>query len=342
MTEIANPWPDDPLGVRPELQELLGAMRTSDDVSKAAMALLAFGRCEMLGVDPHVKFDEAFSAAQLAAACSGLEARVEAWSMATQSLGDRWHNHPDPWEADTLCHALLEPRTELYAGELACMNAGRELSPSCQQAIARWDEALREQWATLATVVDSTWLENYRLTITAYLGEPLPWWLGEELERQAKRSELEAERSPPMLALRAASFRAQLWHSQFPPLIELGAIAAAPETTPTAGPREVPFFWQSPDGQFVAQLNLPQLVNKTGDRQPRPLNFWHQAGGAPVASLNGAAVRLGEFTGTISADAEASQVMLSTADIRELCDGQLFVNDQSWELSAQPIAPDPM
>src|SRR2546423_432719 len=113
--------PDDPLGRRRDLVEALAAPDLTGDgpvaQRAAAWVLVALGRCLLADVSLPPGAAERAAAAR-PTAVPELVRQLGLWTESAHTLGKRWLA-ADPWEADDLCSALIELRTDAWAAETA-------------------------------------------------------------------------------------------------------------------------------------------------------------------------------------------------------------------------------
>jgi hypothetical protein len=182
----------------------------------------------------------------------------------------------------------------------------------------------------LATVVDSNWLKNYRGAFDVTV-EQLPWWLGPELEAAAHRAVEEATVSLPSAAYWKIVRTIKTWMARRPQLVSTSPLAADPGKEETC-PKIRTFQWKSPDGRYVAELSLPATYRSSEENVSRILYLWH--GDEPATKYAETWIRLGTVHQKTDTN---SQLELTLAELREGCDGRLFVgeNAEEWSLELQ-------
>jgi hypothetical protein len=334
MIADLNPLPEDPLGHRLDLAEALTDPDLAGGGSAASQAaawvLIALGRCRIFGVPlPPEVVDRA--ATVCPAAVLDLRRRLADWTESARTLGTRWDAAADPWEADELCAALIELRTDAWAAETALAEF-KALAPEVKALIGAFDAALNEQISVLSTISGTNWFENYRAGLAA--GITPPWWLGSELEAAARLADDIAAHSLPPADFWAVVRTASRWKIVFPSRVEVRPLAAEPKIEQPP-PAFLPVRWMSPDGRYLAELLLPEQSSEGLDRERRPLLVWRLSDSELATELIGRPIRLGAFADQVEAP---GQVWLTLEMLRDNCDGRLFVGDpaEEWPLKRDP------
>lgn len=294
-----HPQTDDPRGHRFDLAEAL------EGGSSAAVAL-ALARCRTAGVSVPDDLRQRANPL-LPSAIPAVFAEIGRWAAAARSLGRRWSETDDPWEADELVRTLVELRTDAE-GLLAVL--GEELRP----AVAAFDQELKAEEGLVSTLAVGGWLEGYRQAVPGVSG----WWLNPTAE-------------PPELP--TAGFLAVTREVAAAKRLlpqPAGKQLAGDDSDARPEPRVVTFRWRSPDGRGEARLNLPDTPSTAAESVRRPLTLFRD--GLP---LTGTVVRLGGVSGTTGAD---GRVTVTLAELRANWDGRLFVGTppERWPLEVPP------
>ena len=302
----ATELPDDPLGYRLDLQDSLESPTPA--APNPVPAALALARCTVSGVTLP---DDLRQRAMLllSAAVPTLRGELSEWAESARTLGVRWTDADDPWEADELVRTLIELRTDALGLE-------RVVGEPLSAAVREFDAALKDEEGLLATVVGSNWFANLRQSLaTELLAEA--WWLYPVAEP--------VEDLPPPEYF-AVVRRVRRAKSAFPALVETPALAADVADT-AAAPLPTTLRWKSPDDRYEARLNLPAVSSQADETVPRPLKLI--AAGAAVAGL---LVRLGGVSQTSDTN---GRIPLTLAELRPNWDGRLFVGtpEVEWPLA---------
>lgn len=153
---------DDRAGYRFDLADALNA----DPVDPAAVAH-AYATCLQFGVV--VGDDLARRALSLfSAAVAPIAAEIARWAESARTLGVRWVDTDDPWEADALLWPMVHLRTDAE-------NLWALLGDDLSTVVGEFDAALRPEEGLLATLVDTSHMVSYRDRLDPELRNR--WWL---------------------------------------------------------------------------------------------------------------------------------------------------------------------
>lgn len=289
-----SPQPDDPRGFRLDLADAL------ESGSAPAMAI-ALARCHTAGVSVPEELSRR-AMADLSVAVPSVVEEVNRWTKAARTLGSRWDATDDPWEADELVRTLVELRTDAE-GLLAVLGDG------VRSAVTVFDQALKAEAGLVSTLAGTGWLEGYRQAVPGVMG----WWLNPP----------DTTPELPPAGFLATVERVRAWKAGEP---SVEAPLAA--DTPTSSPILQSFEWHSPDGQFVARLDVLARTSAEHRRTALyPLVFKRTAGGGAV-ELAGTPVRLGRVSGVMDTNGELAATV---ADWWADSDGRLFIGDPATE-----------
>jgi hypothetical protein len=310
---------DDPLGCRDDLQEALldpdlAKVQPSGEAGKegaraAYRAALCLGRCRLYGVAPG-DLGDVLPTAVAVAATNHLADLLADWTEEANHLGERWDRANDPAEAGELCAGLLDLRTEAWAvglvvhevedAQASSTRAGLDAAIQRMQAgLENFDAALEQQVEVLGTLAGTRRLTNMRESLAPEWRADPPWWLGDWLEETAQESEKRAVRTlPGRASWRVLGQLVDRVVAALPRLPALREGALAFGSTPDAIVPGQTLRWVSPEGDYLAEFELPEEEDYTPEQVAvaRPLNFTRRGGEADssmAAELKGSMVYFG-------------------------------------------------
>jgi hypothetical protein len=277
--------PDDPFDCQGALRSAwsdrdLGAGGLAGE--RAAYRLVvALGRSGLFGVAAGEDGGRRLPADAAAQAAMELLRLLEVWTNEARHLVESWESAVDPAEADDLCAGLLAAHVDARAALLVIEDVlGKARSAPVVAALGDFEGALRgrRESELLATVVGTRLFDNWRACLPEAVRQQFFWWI-DELEEIARRIDDEAARTMPGSSAWDALGRALAITSEPEPMLAAFALAGvegyADALADDASPDQETTIlcWVSPDGQYRAELCLPDEEMPEGEPTALPLNF---------------------------------------------------------------------
>jgi hypothetical protein len=311
--------------------------------------VVALGRCRLFGVAPAEDGGGPPPADTAARAATELADLLDVWTAEALHLEESWESARDPAEADDLCAGLLAAHIDARAALLVIEDVLG--AAGCTAVVARlsaFERALRgrREAELLSTVVGTRLFDNWRSCLSgAFQGRFFRWI--DELEETARRIEEESARTMPGSSAWDALRRAVAFVSSGEPMLAsfaalgVDALADAPmdDAELDLEPEPAILCWVSPDGQYRAELCLPDQEPPEDDAIAAPLNFSSRRSGRMVGGPDwtGKPVWL---AGAPSAIDEHGQARFVFANLRQ-APLRLIVGDggEVWQFQPQGDEP---
>ncbi len=344
----------DPLGYGEELRLALAepaldafadatAVPADEPARQAAYELArALGYCRVFGVDAG-DADGTLPVNVALTAAEQLSDRVSDWIEQTRTLGEQWDQCESFEEAEELCLALVEARTDAWATfvgidealEAATDHSGPEdLTGRFQVAVDRlvdrlceWDELLQQpkNLGLLATAADTALLENWRSALAEPFRRRPPWWLDGTLEAVAQQNwqQMCAELPRPQHLIAAVPFPKGIsLKEHYCKILDWQlALAARPKQSLPTNVME----WRAPDKRYYAHMELDP------DTPVWHIRFF-TAQHDRATDLAGTIVRLDDVAATIDEEGKAIFPVEALRRSRRQLHLQVEPGDAPWEL----------
>ena len=235
-----------------------------------------------------------------------------------------------------MCMKAIRVRTDLWGVTLALSDNGfasetdseTESGAAANELgikIAELDESLKASLSTLATVAQTTAFRNFRDGIAEARAQPLPWWLGNEIDDAYRQTEQFAQDSLPSPELVVLADQAR-FKSGLPEYSV--SFAAAPLDGQTDSPDDLR-WGAGDDSGLYAKMSVPAVSSDSEERVERKLIFWRTTPDGDVRNrdLAGSTIRIGNHTAKID---ESAQAIVRLSDLRDECDGLLWVGESPY------------